>query len=50
MVEKNNDLTIFLNQKKINPNLKTNMLGFGKKNICKPKNLNHFLTNINNYI
>jgi len=26
------------------------MLSFEKKIICKPKNLNHFLTNINNYM
>ena len=50
MVEKNKDLTIFLNRKKINLDLNAKMLSFEKKIICKPKNLNHFLTNINNYM
>ena len=48
--EKNKDLTVFLNQKKINLNLNKDMLIFGKKNICRPKNLNHFLVNINKYM
>ena len=50
MVEKNKDLTIFLNQKKINFDLNNKILSFEKKNICKPKNLSHFLTNINDYM
>ena len=50
MIEKNKDLTVFLNQKKINLNLNKDMLIFGKKNICRPKNLNHFLVNINKYM